>query len=99
VILRIMMDVSLRAALWLSQAVEPDTRQRGSGTIAHVPARPGTDPTTGMAAYSLSKPAPQPSRPVPAHAVRPEAAVDIIAFLVSDRAGPVSGAVVPACGA
>jgi len=46
--LRVMMDVNLGAALWLSQAVEPYMRQRGSGAIVHVPARPGTDPTAGM---------------------------------------------------
>jgi NAD(P)-dependent dehydrogenase (short-subunit alcohol dehydrogenase family) len=49
------MDVNLGAALWLSQAVEPYMRQRGKGSIVHVSARPGTDPTAGMAAYSLSK--------------------------------------------
>src|SRR6266567_8698290 len=53
--LRVVVDVSLGAALWLSQAVEPYMRQRGSGAIVHVSARPGTDPTAGMAAYSLSK--------------------------------------------
>lgn len=53
--LRVMMDVNLGAALWLSQAVEPYMRQRGRGSIVHVSARPGTDPTVGMAAYSLSK--------------------------------------------
>ncbi len=30
-------------------------RERGKGSIVHVSARPGTDPTAGMAAYSLSK--------------------------------------------
>src|SRR5258707_2035677 len=45
--LRVMMDVNLGAALCLSQAVEPYMRQRGSGAIVHVLARPGTDPTAG----------------------------------------------------
>jgi NAD(P)-dependent dehydrogenase (short-subunit alcohol dehydrogenase family) len=52
--LRVMVDVDLGAALWLSQAVEPYLRQRGSGAIVHVPARPGTDPAAG-AAYGRSK--------------------------------------------
>jgi 3-oxoacyl-[acyl-carrier protein] reductase len=53
--LRFLMDVNLGAALWLSKAVEPYMRERGKGSIVHVSARPGTDPTAGMAAYSLSK--------------------------------------------
>lgn len=130
--LRAMMDVNLGAALWLSQAVEPYMRQRGSGAIVHVSARPATDPTAGMAAYSLSKAALShlvrildlelrpsgirvnavapllldtsrnrslfPAEAL-AHAVRPEAIANIIAFLVSDRAAPISGAIVPAYGA
>jgi NAD(P)-dependent dehydrogenase (short-subunit alcohol dehydrogenase family) len=53
--LKVLMDVNLGAALWLSQAVEPYMRQHGKGSIVHVSARPGTDPAPGMAAYSLSK--------------------------------------------
>jgi NAD(P)-dependent dehydrogenase (short-subunit alcohol dehydrogenase family) len=53
--LRVLMDVNLGAALWLSQAVEPYMRQRGKGSIVHVSARPAAEPTAGMAAYSLSK--------------------------------------------
>ena len=53
--LRVLMDVNLGAALWLSQAAVPYMRQRGKGSIVHVSARPGTDPTAGLAAYSLSK--------------------------------------------
>ena len=53
--LKVLMDVNLGAALWLSQAVEPYMRQQGKGSIVHVSARPATDPTAGMAAYGLSK--------------------------------------------
>src|SRR6201999_73042 len=53
--LRLMIDVNLGPALWLSQAVAPHMRQQGSGAIVHVSARPGIDPTAGMAAYSVSK--------------------------------------------
>jgi NAD(P)-dependent dehydrogenase (short-subunit alcohol dehydrogenase family) len=53
--LRVLMDVNLGTALWLSQAVEPYMRERGKGSIVHVSARPATDPTAGLAAYSLSK--------------------------------------------
>src|SRR6476659_7916528 len=53
--LRLMIDVNLGPALWLSQAVAPHMQQRGSGAIVHVAARPGIEPTGGMAAYSVSK--------------------------------------------
>ena len=53
--LRVMLDVNLGAALWLSQAVAPHMRRRGRGAIVHVSARPGSEPTAGMAAYSLGK--------------------------------------------
>jgi NAD(P)-dependent dehydrogenase (short-subunit alcohol dehydrogenase family) len=53
--LRLMMDVNVGAALWLTQAVVPYMRERGSGSIVHVAARPGLEPAAGMAAYALSK--------------------------------------------
>ena len=129
--LRLMIDVNLGPALWLSQAVAPHMQQQGSGAIVHVAARPGIEPTGGMAAYSVSKaalvhltrildielrphgirvnavapqlldtPANRATFPaeVMAHAVAPEAIAGVIAFLVSDAAAPVSGAILPAYG-
>jgi NAD(P)-dependent dehydrogenase (short-subunit alcohol dehydrogenase family) len=126
-----MIDVNLGAALWLSQAVVPHLRLRGSGAIVHVTARPAIEPAAGMAAYSVSKaalvhltrvldielrphgirvnavapqlldtPANRAALPpeVMAHAVTPEAIAGLIAFLVSDAAAPVSGAILPAYG-
>src|SRR6266536_127560 len=49
--LRLMIDVNAGTALWLTQAVAPYMRQRGSGAIVHVAARPGLEPTAGMATY------------------------------------------------
>jgi NAD(P)-dependent dehydrogenase (short-subunit alcohol dehydrogenase family) len=130
--LRLMLDVNLGPALWLSQAVAPHMAEQGSGAIVHVTARPGIEPAGGMAAYSASKaalahltrlldielrphgirvnavapqlldtPANRATLPgdVMAHAVAPEAIADVIAFLVSDAAAPVSGAILPAYGA
>jgi NAD(P)-dependent dehydrogenase (short-subunit alcohol dehydrogenase family) len=127
-----MLDVNLGPALWLSQAVAPHMRQQGSGVIVHVAARPGLEPTGGMAAYSVSKaalihltrildielrphgirvnavapqlldtPANRATFPaeVLAHATAPDVIAGAIAFVVSDAAAPVSGAILPAYGA
>jgi NAD(P)-dependent dehydrogenase (short-subunit alcohol dehydrogenase family) len=130
--LRLMIDVNVGPALWLTQAVVPYLRERGSGSIVHVAARPGLEPAAGMAAYAVSKAAlvhlvrvldlelrplgirvnavapqqldtakthPYLTPDQLAHSVAPEAVADIIAYLVSEAAGPVSGAIVPAYGA
>src|SRR5580704_3122521 len=53
--LRLMVDVNLGSALWLSQAVAPYMKRSGAGAIVHIAARPGVEPSAGMAAYSVSK--------------------------------------------
>jgi NAD(P)-dependent dehydrogenase (short-subunit alcohol dehydrogenase family) len=53
--LRLMMDVNVGAALWLTQAVAPHMKQSGSGAIVHVAARPGVEPAAGVAAHGVSK--------------------------------------------
>jgi NAD(P)-dependent dehydrogenase (short-subunit alcohol dehydrogenase family) len=131
-LLRLMVDVNLGSALWLSQAVAPYMQRASSGAIVHIAARPGIEPTAGMAAYSTSKAAlvhltrildvelrplgirvnsiaPQLldtataratfPREVLAHAVAPGAIAEVVAFLVSEAAAPISGAILPAYGA
>ena len=131
-LLRQMIDVNLGPALWLSQAVAPYMQRNGSGAIVHIAARPGIEPSAGMAAYSVSKAAlvhltrildlelrplgirvnsvaPQLldtawarsalPKEVLAHAVAPEAIAEVVAFLVSEAATPISGAIIPAYGA
>ena len=52
---RLMIDVNVGSALWLTQAVAPYLRERGSGSIVHVASRQGLEPAAGMATYAVSK--------------------------------------------
>ena len=103
--LKVLMDVNLGAALWLSQAVEPYMRQRGKGAIVHVSARPGTDPTAGMPcapappigastppAEELSG-APAPSSPAPPtdSAAPPPVSLSVKAMTLSSTPALASG--------
>jgi NAD(P)-dependent dehydrogenase (short-subunit alcohol dehydrogenase family) len=53
--LRQMMDINVGPALWLTQAVAPYMKERGSGSITFVSSRWAAEPYAGVAAYSLSK--------------------------------------------
>jgi NAD(P)-dependent dehydrogenase (short-subunit alcohol dehydrogenase family) len=129
--LNLMVGVNLGPALWLTQAVTPHMAERGSGSIVHITARPGLEPTAGFGTYSAVKAAlaqlvrvldlelrPQGIRvnavapqliateknkatlppELMEHAVAPAAIAEVIAFLVSDAAEVISGAIVPTYG-
>jgi NAD(P)-dependent dehydrogenase (short-subunit alcohol dehydrogenase family) len=53
--LRVMIDVNLGAALWLTQAAVPHMQQNGGGAIVHITSRPGIEPAPGVAAYATAK--------------------------------------------
>src|SRR5215467_8737419 len=88
--LRSMIDVNLTPALWLSQAVAPHMRERGSGAIVHVAARPDVElrpygiRVNAVAPQLIDTAANRAAFPPDAmtKAVAPEAIVDVIAFLV-----------------
>src|SRR2546423_2561432 len=53
--LRLMVDVNAGTAPWLTQAVVPYMRERGTGAVMHVAARPRREPTAGPVSYKRSK--------------------------------------------
>ena len=53
--LQLMIDVNVGPALWLTQAVVPYMRERGSGAIVHVTARPSAAQRTACSVQSPSR--------------------------------------------
>jgi len=81
-------SVSKAALVQLTRVLDLELRPLGIRINAVAPALLDTDKTRPYLSAELL-----------AHAVAPEAVADIIAYLVSDAAAPVSGAIVPAYGA
>jgi NAD(P)-dependent dehydrogenase (short-subunit alcohol dehydrogenase family) len=80
-------SLSKAALVHLTRILDLELRPKGIRVNAIAPQLLDTPANRGLPAEVL------------AHAVEPEAIADIIAFLVSDAAAPVSGAILPAYGA
>ena len=81
-------SVSKAALVHLTRILDVELRPRGIRVNAVAPQL--LDTPTNRTIFPAE---------VMARAVAPEAIAGVIAFLVSDAAAPVSGAVLPACGA
>ena len=81
-------SVSKAALVHLTRILDVELRPHGIRVNAVAPQL--LDTPTNRATFPAE---------VMTHAVAPEAIADVIAFLVSDAAAPVSGAILPAYGA
>jgi len=52
---RLLMDVNLTTAWWVSQVAATHMARSGRGAIVHIGARNGVEPVAGAAAYAISK--------------------------------------------